>query len=154
MLCALCSMFSTKASMLYVLCHLEKYLEACKIIQDLSNFSKVILGLMAIQETFKIIEKYLEACKTIQDLSNFRKAILSLLVIQETFENHTNYLKACKTFQDLSNFRKTILELLAIQETFKNHTKIYWSFHDVPGLVKIQESYLGPSDNPGDFQRS
>ena len=63
-----------------------------------------------------------------------------------------NYLEACKIFQDLSNFRKVILDLLVIYEAFKNHTKIFWSLQDIPGLVKLQENYFGPSGNPGDLK--
>ena len=36
---------------------INKYLDAYKTIQDLSNFKKVILGLLAIQETFKDYRK-------------------------------------------------------------------------------------------------
>ena len=61
------------------------------------------------------------------------------------------YFKACQTLQDLSNFSKVILDLLAIQETFINDTKIFGSLQDNAGLGKLQESYLGPSGNPGDF---
>ena len=64
------------------------------------------------------------------------------------------YFEAFKTFQDWSNFRKDILDLLTIQGTFKNHRKIFWSFEDIPGLVKLQEIYFGPSDNLVDFQKS
>ena len=40
---------------------------------------------------------------------------------------------------------------MAIQETFKNNRKIFGSLQDNPGLVKLQENYLGPSGNPGDL---
>ena len=43
------------------------------------------------------------------------------------------------------------MDLLAIEETFKNHRKLFLSFQDIPGLVKLQEKCYGPSDNPGDF---
>ena len=99
----------------------------------------------------KIIEKYFEASKTFQDLLNFRKVILDILAIQETLKIIKKYFKTFKTFQDLYNFRKIVLELLAIQETFKKHRKIIRSLQDIPGLVKLQESYLGHSGNPGDF---
>ena len=61
------------------------------------------------------------------------------------------YFEASKTFQDLLNFRKVILDPLAIQEAFKNHTKIFYSLQDIPGIVKLQKSYPGPSDNPVDL---
>ena len=41
---------------------------------------------------------------------------------------------------------------MAIQETFKNNRKIFGSLQDNPGLVKLQERYLGPSGNQGDFK--
>ena len=44
-----------------------------------------------------------------------------------------------------------ISDLLAIKETLKNHKKYFDSLQDIPGLVKLQESYLGHSGNPGDF---
>ena len=51
----------------------------------------------------------------------------------------------------LAKLQKVLLDLLAIQETFRNHRKIIGSLQDNPGLVKLQERYLGPSDYPGDF---
>ena len=98
-----------------------------------------------------MIEKYFEACNTFQDLSNFRKIVLDILAIQETFGNHKEIFWTCKTIQDFSNIRKVIWYILAIQDTFKNHRKIFWSLQDIPGLVKLQEKYLGHFDNPGDF---
>ena len=94
---------------------------------------------------------------------NFAKLILQALIsisrnsrnfcntIQKTFKIIEKYVEACKTFQDFSNFWKIILDLLAIQETFKNHRNIFWSLPDIAVLVKLQESHLKPSGNPGNF---
>ena len=87
-------------------------------------------------------------------MSNFRKVILNLLVIQKTFKIIEKYFEACQTFQDLSNFREVTLDLLFVQESFRNHRKIFGSLQDIPGLLKLQESYLGHSGNPGDFEKS
>ena len=54
---------------------------------------------------------------------------------------------------------------------FKNHRKIFWSlqdiprlgnpeelkesekyFEDIPGVLKLRESYFRPSDNPGELK--
>ena len=60
-------------------------------------------------------------------------------------------------FQDFLKFLTIYLEFtntLELLETFKNHKTIFGSLQDIPGLVKLQESYLGPSENPVDFQKS
>ena len=66
------------------------YFEGPKTFQDLSNFRKVVLDLVAIQETKKFIEKYFEGSKIFQELSNLKKYIFDLLAIQETFKNQRN----------------------------------------------------------------
>ena len=91
--------------------------------------------------------------------------ILGLAKVQETYIGPSGnpgnfkkiiekYFEACKTFQDLPKFKKVILDHLAIQETLKNHRKIFWSLQDIPGLAKVQESYIGPSGKQGDFEKS
>ena len=162
-------------------------MEACKTFQDLSNFKKVILDLLAIHESLKnhrkifwslqnisglvkLQEGYLgpfgnpwkflkslknilkldwhsRTCQTSRRLSwTFWQSMRVLKIIEKYFE-------AWLTFQDMSNFKKVILDLLAIHESFKNHRKIFWSLIDIPGLVKLQEGYLGPFDNLGDFYK-
>ena len=103
------SSFGPKWQSSRLLSIIEKYLKACKTLQDMSNFMKNILSLLAIQILLRIIEKYLEACKTFQDLSNFKKNILSLLAIQETFKNHRKIFWSLQDIPGLIKLQKCYL---------------------------------------------
>ena len=130
---------------------IEKHFEGCKTFQDLSNFRKVILDLLAINLTFKNHRKVFWSLQDIWELAKLQKSYLGPSGNPGDLKIIEKYFETCKMFQDFSNFKKVTLDFLAIQENFKNHRKVFWSLQDIWELAKLQKSYLRPFGNPGDF---
>ena len=81
----------------------------------------------------KIIEKYFEAYKTFQDLQNFTKVILDLLAILETFRNPSG---------KPGDFKKIIKIILVLARCSRTCQKIFCSFQEIQGFVKLLENYF------------
>ena len=85
---------------------IEKYFEACKTFQDLSNFRKVILDLQAIQETF---ENHRNIFWSLQDISGL---VLKVLNIFWSSTIHDKLLKSPLGFVSLFDFHCGLYESL------------------------------------------
>ena len=105
---------------------IEKYFEASKTFQDLSNFKKDILYLLTIKETFK----------------NHRKLFWSLQDIPGLFKLQDRYFWPLGNPGDFSKSEKNILKLPKHSRPCQTSGKVFLTFWKSRRLLKIIEKYL------------
>ena len=112
---------------------------------------KLSWSLWQSRRLFEIIKNILKLPRHSRTYQTSEKLFWTFWQSRRLLKIIEKYFEASKTFRDLSIFSKVILDLLIIQDTFKNHRKIFLNLQDIPGLIKLQESYVGHLVNPGNF---